>query len=418
MNLYLFIILFLLFIEYFLNTLGNILNIKSINQNQDMPLEFKDLYDIDKYNKSRDYIKENIFFKIFKDTFFLILILLFIFKDFFVFLDFFVRRLSDSNIIRGLIFSGIIFFAFELLNIPFSFYHTFVIEEKYGFNRTKLKTFILDLVKSWILSIIIGGVLLTILIFLFEKFNRLAWLYCWIATSLFEVFLVFVAPVLILPLFNKFMPIQDKELTDLIYNYAKRQNFPIKSIFKIDASRRSAKTNAFFVGFSKFRRIGLFDTLLKSHTKEEILTILAHEVGHYKKKHFVKDLFISIFNIGFLFFIFYFFVYNKNFFSAFKVEPSIYSSFALFSLIYSPINFLLSIFYNAISRKHEYEADLFAIRTTNMPDNFILALKKLSIENFSNLTPHRFKVVLEYSHPPILERINFIRSLSLEGHRI
>jgi len=412
MNIYLLIILFLLFIEYFLNTLGNILNIKSINQNKDIPLEFKDFYDVGKYYKSRDYIKENTFFNIFKDTFFLILILILIFTGFFGFLDSFVKVLSDSNIIRGLIFSGIIFFGIEFLNIPFSFYHTFVIEEKYGFNRTKLKTFILDLIKSWILSIIIGGILLIILFFLFEKFNKLAWLYCWIVVSLFEIFLMFVAPVLILPLFNKFTPIEDKELTELIYNYAKTQNFPIKSIFKIDASRRSTKTNAFFIGFSRFRRIGLFDTLLKNYTKEEILTILAHEIGHYKKKHFIKGLFISIFNIGFLFFLFSFFVYNKDFFLAFKVKPSIYSGFALFGFIYSPINFLLSIFYNSISRKHEYEADLFAIKTTNMLDTFILVLKKLSMDNFSNLIPHKLKVILEYSHPPILERINFIKSLS------
>ncbi|HIJ21259.1 MAG TPA: M48 family metallopeptidase, partial [Deltaproteobacteria bacterium] len=233
--------------------------------------------------------------------------------------------------------------------------------------------------------------------------------YCWIALTLFQLFLLFIAPVVIMPIFNKFVPLEEGELKTAIREYAEEQGFKMKGIFSMDGSKRSTKSNAFFTGFGRFRRIVLFDTLIEKHSVDELVSILAHEIGHYRKKHIFKSVLISILTTGLMFFILSLFINNKDLFAAFQMqETSIYASLFFFGFLYAPIETVVGILGNILSRRHEYEADAYAIKTTHKPQAMITALKKLSVDNLSNLTPHPLKVFLGYSHPPVLERIRAI----------
>jgi len=409
MNIYLLIIVSIIVIEYLLSLIVERLNVK--NASGDLPSEFEGFYDAQKYKLSQGYLKENTNFHLIKDTISVIITLFFILAGGFNFIDNIARSFSQGPILTGLIFTGILGMMLQLLSIPFSAYHTFVIEAKYGFNKTTLKTFISDIIKGLILSIIIGAIVLSIIFWFFYAAGSFAWVYCWIAVTVFQLFLLFIAPVIIMPLFNKYTPLEDGELKSAIENYAKEQKFALAGVFKMDASRRSTKSNAFFTGFGKFRRIALFDTLIQKHTTDELVSVLAHEIGHYKKKHFIKGIILSVITTGIMFFILSFFINNKGLFDAFKMQNlSIYASLIFFGFLYSPINLFISIFSNIISRKHEYEADTFAITTYKKSESFIAALKKLTVDNLSNLTPHPVKVFLNYSHPPILKRIEAIRA--------
>ncbi|MFA5272073.1 MAG: M48 family metallopeptidase [Candidatus Omnitrophota bacterium] len=408
MNIYLIIILSIIVIEYFLSLLVEKLNVK--NASEKLPFEFEGFYDVEKYKLSQTYLKENTDFALIKDTFFTIVTLSFILAGGFNFVDIIARNFAFNPILTGLIFTGIITFGAQILSIPFSAYHTFSLEAKYGFNKTTVKTFIIDIIKAFILTAIIGAIILSVIFWFFAAAGNLAWIYCWIAVTLFQLFLLFIAPVVIMPLFNKFIPLEDGELKNAIENYAKEQKFALKGVFKMDASKRSTKSNAFFTGFGKFRRIALFDTLISKQTTDELVSVLAHEIGHYKKKHFIKGMLLSIITTGIMLFVLSFFINNNGLFEAFKMQNlSIYASLIFFGFLYSPINLFLSIFSNVISRKHEYEADKFAVLTYHKPEAFIAALKKLTVDNLSNLTPHPLKVFLDYSHPPVLKRIEAIK---------
>ena len=411
MNIYLSIILLIIVIEYFLSLLVEKLNVK--NASEKLPSEFEGFYDAEKYKLSQEYLKENVNFGLIKDTIFTTITVIFILSGGFNFIDIIARNFAKNPILTGLIFTGIITFAAQILSIPFSAYHTFCIEAKYGFNKTTIKTFILDMVKAFILTAIIGSAILSVIFWFFEAAGSMAWVYCWIAVTIFQLFLLFIAPVVIMPLFNKFIPLEEGELKSAIENYAKTQKFALAGVFKMDASKRSTKSNAFFTGFGKFRRIALFDTLIAKQTIDELVSVLAHEIGHYKKKHFIKGMFLSIITTGMMLFVLSFFINNKGLFEAFKMQNlSIYASLIFFGFLYSPINLFLSIFSNVISRKHEYEADKFAVTTYHKPEAFVTALKKLTVDNLSNLTPHPLKVFLDYSHPPVLKRIEAIKKLS------
>ncbi len=408
MNIYLLVIIIILVAEYLLSFLVETLNIKSASPK--LPNEFEGFYNTETYKKSQAYLADNTRFSLFKDGFFTVFFLIFIMIGGFNFCDTIARSLAVNSIMRGLIFAGILFFGMEIIGIPFSLYKTFYLEEKYGFNRTTVKTFILDKIKEIFLGILIGGAILAAVLWFFEKTGSLAWLYSWAGVVIFELFLAFIAPIVILPLFNKFIPIEEGSLKHAIEDYARSQNFKLSGIFKMDASKRSAKSNAFFIGFGRFRRIALYDTLIEKHTREELVSVLAHEIGHYKMKHFIKHILMSILTSGFMFFILSFFINNKGLFEAFRMENlSIYGSLFFFAFLYSPINFIFDIVANIFSRKHEYEADKFAKDTYNNPEAFVLALKKLSVDNLSNLTPHPVKVFLDYSHPPVLERIKALK---------
>ncbi|MFH1504804.1 MAG: M48 family metallopeptidase [Candidatus Omnitrophota bacterium] len=404
MNIYLTVILSILAGSYILNLIVGLLNISAVKIK--LPQEFEGWYNSAKYAKAQNYLRENTFFQLAHGTIFTGIILFLILSGGFNFVDHLARSAGLGVILTGLVFTGILFFSFQIIEIPFSAYHTFVIEKKYGFNRTSSKTFILDILKSWLLTAIIGSIVFSFVVWFFMKTGSWAWAWCWAAISLFELFLIFIAPVVIMPLFNKFVPLEDGELKDAVTKYANSQNFKLQGLFTMDGSKRSIKSNAFFTGFGKYRRIVLFDTLIKKHSVAELVSVLAHEIGHYKKKHILKSLIISVLTTGLMFFILSFFIANPGIFSAFKMqEISIYAGLFFFSFLYSPINMLFSVIANVISRKHEYEADSFAITTRKDSSAFISALKKLSVDNLSNLTPHPLKVFLSYSHPPVLKRI-------------
>ena len=413
MNGFLLIILAVLIGAYLLDLIVDTLNVRHVTTV--LPEEFEGYYDADKYKKSQMYLRENTRFGIISDTVTTPITIAFILLGGFNTVDQFARGFNLGSILTGLIFAGVLLLASQILSIPFSIYSTFVIEEKYGFNKTTPKIFILDILKSWLLIAVIGGIVLSVVLWFFEKAGPLAWLYCWFAVTLFQIFLMFIAPVVIMPIFNKFIPLEEGELKQAIEDYARSQEFKLKGIFTMDGSKRSTKTNAFFTGFGRFRRIVLFDTLVEKHTVKELVSILAHEMGHYKKKHILKSICISILSTGLMFGILSLFLKNRGLFAAFKMqEISIYASLLFFGFLYSPIQMVLSIFGNMLSRRHEYDADEYAVKTYNASASMIAALKKLSVENLSNLTPHPLKVFLSYSHPPVLERIRAIRRMSSE----
>ncbi|MCF7887360.1 MAG: M48 family metallopeptidase [Candidatus Omnitrophica bacterium] len=411
MNFYLIVILVILVGGYLLNLLVEALNVKAANPK--LPSEFVGYYDPEKYKKSQNYLRENTHFNLIQSGFITVLLVLAIWTGFFNWIDNFARSFNLSLILTGLLFALAIFLIMEVVNLPFSIYHTFGLEQKYGFNRTTPKTFILDKIKSSIISIILGGLILSFVFWFFSQFRSWGWSFCWAGLTLFELFLLFIWPRFIMPLFNKFEPIKQGPLLQKIQNYTNWQNFKIQGIYRMDASKRSTKSNAFFAGFGKFKRIVLFDTLIKNHSFDEIVAILAHEVGHYKKKHIFQMILISFITNGFMFYILSLFIANPSLFSAFKMEnASVYAGLFFFGFLYTPINSLFSVFVNQISRKNEKEADFFAVKSSNLGEQFIKALKKLSVKNLSNLTPHPIKVLLFYSHPPVLERIKYIRHAS------
>ena len=381
----------------------------------ELPKEFEGYYDAERYRTSQRYLKEHTRATLLFDGVFLAVTLVFILAGGFNSLDLFARRFGYGEIGTGLIFTFILAGASQLLSLPFSAYRTFVIEQKYGFNRTTLKTFILDHVKSWVITAIVGGAVFSAVLWLFMKRGAEAWLYSWAILVIFQLVFQFIAPVLIMPLFNKFVPLQEGELKEALENYARKEGFKLKGMYTMDGSKRSTKSNAFFTGFGRFRRIVLFDTLIAKHTVDELVSVLAHEMGHYKKKHILKFLMISIATTGVTLFLLSLFINNPGLFAAFKMERlSVYASFTFFGFLYAPLSMFLSVAANAISRKYEYESDAYAVRTYGKPDAMIVALKKLSVDNLSNLTPHPLKVFLEYSHPTVLRRIYAIRRLTQE----
>ncbi|MFC1499293.1 M48 family metallopeptidase, partial [Verrucomicrobiota bacterium] len=408
MNPFLAIILAVLIGHYLIELITDWLNVRHLSEK--LPAEFKDYYDAEKYKTSQNYLRDNTKFGIITDTPMTLLTLVFIVVGGFNYIDRIARAPGWGPVPTGLLFAGIIVLASKIINIPFSIYETFVIEEKYGFNKTTPKTFVLDIIKSLILTAIIGGIILSIILWFFGKFENTAWLYCWAAVTAFQIFLMFIAPFVIMPLFNKFVPLEDGELKTAIEDYARSQNFKMKGVFKMDGSKRSAKSNAFFTGFGKSRRIVLFDTLIEKHTTAELVAVLAHEMGHYKKKHILKAIIRSVLTMGATFFLLSLFIRNAKLFAAFKMEHlSIYASLVFFGFLYTPFAMLIGIIESIISRKQEYEADAYTVETTKNTEPMINALKKLSVDNLSNLTPHPLKVFLSYSHPPVLKRIEAIR---------
>ncbi len=411
MNAYLVFILAIIIVSYLLELIVEFLNVKNISP--ELPDEFKGIYDNERYKKSQLYLKENTVTGLIDRTLMTSIFFVFILAGGFNRIDQLARSFGFGPIVTGLIFTGILVLLMQVLELPFDIYDTFVIEKKYGFNKTTPKTYILDLLKSAVLGVVIGGLMFSCILWFFGKFETWAWALCWIALIAFQLFLNFIAPVVIMPIFNKFVPLEDGELKTAVEKYAFSQNFKMKGLFKMDGSRRSTKSNAYFTGFGKFRRIVLFDTLIEKHTVEELLSILAHEMGHYKKKHIYMSMIIGILTTGLLFFMLSLFINNSGLFKAFKMgNISIYASLVFAGFLYTPVMEIISLFSNYMSRKHEYEADAYAINTGNNAESMISALKKLGIDNLSNLTPHPSTVFLKYTHPPILKRIERIREIS------
>jgi STE24 endopeptidase len=404
------IILVTLIGSFFIDNLADFLNLGNLHQL--LPKEFKGHYNQEKYNKSQDYLKTNTKFGFLTSTVDLIIILIFWFSGGFQYIDSFARSFNFGSIVTGLLFIGTLLILKLLLSLPFSIYSTFVIEEKFGFNKTTPFIFLTDIIKSIILSAILGGILLTGIFWFFESKGQYAWALCWAFCTVFLLVVQYIVPTWIMPLFNKFTPMEEGSLKESILDYAKSIDFSLSNIFVMDGSKRSSKSNAFFTGFGKNKRIVLFDTLIKEQTTEELVAVLAHEMGHFKKKHIIKRMVTGIIQMGFIFFLISIFITNEGLSHAFFMnEISIYAGLIFFSMLYSPIDLFISIILQISSRKDEYEADRFAAKTLKESQSLISALKKLSVHNLSNLTPHPFYVFLNYSHPPVLERINTLKSL-------
>ena len=404
MNFIAIIILCTIGIDFILNLVADGLNLKHLKSG--LPQTFQGVYDADRYRKSQQYLKVNTQYGWVTSVFNLSVILVFWFAKGFPLLDRWMRSFELGPILTGLAYMGILMLFKAVLSLPFSLYATFVIEERFGFNTTTWKIYLMDLIKGLVLALLLGTPLLAAILAFFQYAGSNAWWYCWMGVTLYMLVVQFIAPTWIMPLFNKFTPLEDGELKSAILSYAKSINFPLENVYQMDGSRRSTKSNAFFTSFGKHKRIVLFDTLIKRHSASELVAVLAHEMGHYKKKHIRQSLILGILQTGLMLFLLSHFITYQGLFNAFYMpQQSVYAGMIFFSMLYAPIDFFVGIFMQVLSRKNETAADQFAAETTKDPLSMVAALKKLSVHNLSNLTPHPFYVFLNYSHPPVLKRI-------------
>ena len=370
-----------------------------------LPVKLKGICDEHEYSRTQLYQKENDRLSLWSSAVNLALILIVIAAGGFALIDSISRVVSGNIIIISLIFFGIIGLVSDLMNMPFSIYDTFVIEKKYGFNTMTIRTFITDHVKSWFIAILIGAPVLGLIVWFYYKTGQYFWLYAWGVITLFSVFINLFYSELIVPLFNKQTPLPDGPLRAEIEAFAKKTGFKLKDIYVIDGSKRSTKANAYFSGFGPKKRIVLYDTLQNELTDEEIVAVLAHEIGHYKKKHILFTLILSVFLTGLMLFLFSLVVNNPSLSLALGAQKtSFHLGLIVFGILYSPLSLIIGMFSNYISRKNEFEADLF-VKENFKPEILTKALKKLSVKNLSNMMPHPAYVFFHYSHPPLLSRL-------------
>ena len=402
-----YIIIAIISINFIIDKILDALNAK--HYKDQLPEELQDVYDEDEYKKSQRYKASNYRFGILTSTFSFVLTLAFFFLDGFAFVDQLARQITDHKILVTLIFFGIIMIGSDILTTPFSYYKTFVIEEQFGFNKTTKKTFILDKIKGWLMTIIVGGIILGIITWFYHTTKDLFWIYAWILVSVFTIFINLFYSRLIVPVFNKQTPLEDGSLRNSISKYAESVGFNLDKIFIIDGSKRSTKANAYFSGFGNEKRVTLYDTLVNDLDEDEIVAVLAHEVGHYKKKHIIFNLFSSILLTGFTLFILSLLIDNPMLSEALGVqETSFHIGLIAFGILYSPLSEITGLIMNWFSRKFEYQADDYA-KNTYKADPLITSLKKLSKNSLSNLTPHPAYVFMHYSHPTLLERIKNLK---------
>ncbi len=402
-----FIIVSIIFITFIFSEILNYLN--SSNRNKKIPRELEDIYDDDKYKKSQAYGKVNDKFSVILSSFSTGLILIMLFTGGFAYINNYVLSINENPIISALIFFGILMFASDILNTPFSVYAVFVIEEKFGFNKTTIKTFIIDKIKTLLIGAVIGGVLFVVIIWFYLQTRELFWIWAWVALSVFSIFITMFYSTLIVPLFNKQTALAEGELRNSIEEFCKKTDFKLDNIYVIDGSKRSTKANAYFSGLGTQKRIVLYDTLIEEMTVDEIIAVLAHEIGHYKKKHTLYNIMTSFVQTGIMFYIFSIFVDNPLLSKALGSEVvSFQLGLIAFGILYSPVSMILGLFMNMLSRKNEYEADNFA-KQYGQAENLISGLKKLSKKNLSNLTPHPFYVSINYSHPTLYQRIKALK---------
>ena len=398
-----YILLLIIIAKYLFDSYLNLLNAK--NFNQPIPEELKGIYNTEEYKKSQAYKKENFKFSTISSGFSVISTVLFFTFDGFAFVNSLVQSLTSNQILITLLFFGIIIFASDLISLPFSYYKTFVIETKYGFNKSTLKTFFLDKIKGWLMMLFIGGGILALITLFYIKTTSNFWIYTWMLIAVFTIFMNLFYSKLIVPIFNKQTALPDGDLKNEIKKYAQNVHFKIDNIFVIDGSKRSTKANAYFSGFGSQKRITLYDTLINDLETEEIVAVLAHEVGHYKRKHIIYNLVLSLVLMGLMLFILSLFIKSDILSQALGVQTSSFHiGLIAFTILYSPIAEITGFLMNFLSRKFEYQADDFA-KQTHSKNALISALKKLSKNSLSNLTPHPLYVKFHYSHPTLFQRI-------------
>ncbi len=404
-------ILVIVILDFFLERILDFLN--RTYWSDDLPVELEGIYDLEKYRKSQLYLRANDKFSQVTESFNFILVLGMLVLGGFAYLDHYIRQITTNPILLALLFFGILGLIADILGTPFSVYATFVIEERFGFNKTTVKTFILDKIKGWMLAIILGGGLLALVVWIYGATGQWFWLIAWGVISFFTVFMTLFYSNIIVPLFNKQTPLEAGDLRDAIEAFAVKADFNLRNIYVIDGSKRSTKANAYFTGLGRKKRIVLYDTLIKDHPKEELVAVLAHEIGHYKKKHTLIGTVVSIGTTGVMLFILSRFLGNPHLSAALgSSNPSFHLSVVAFGILYTPLSVILGLAMNAFSRKHEFQADHFAA-TQYHADSLRDSLIRLSVNNLSNLRPHPAYVFFYYSHPPLTERLKAIEKCGL-----
>ena len=404
------IIISITIVSYVTDQILDYINLKA--QRTDIPKEVEAFYEKEKYLKSLAYHRELTRFSFITSAVSFLLSFVMLVTGGFGWLDSLLKPHLQSEIVLALAYFAILMLASDILTLPFQWYSTFVIEEKYGFNKTTIKTFITDKLKGYFLAAIIGGGLLSALIYLIETIGPYFWIWFSVIAALFVLFVNMFYTSLILPMFNKLTALPDGELKTAIEHFAKKVNFPLDNIFVIDGSKRSRKANAFFSGIGKKKKIVLYDTLIENHTTHELVAVLAHEVGHFKKKHIIWGYVLSILQIVFTLFVLSKIIFAENISIALGgTEHAIHLNLLAFGILFSPISGITGLFMNMYSRKNEFEADAYAKETF---DGSALsnALKRLSVDSLSDLYPHPLYVFFHYSHPPLLKRLDALAPIS------
>ncbi len=402
----LYIILGIITVNFLLEQFLEYLNHR--NKKSTLPERLKGIYDEEEYQKSIAYQRANGRFSMVTSTVSFVVSFVLMSTGFFGWFDAALRPFFEGPIIHALVYFALLFFASDLLTLPFQWYGTFVIEEKFGFNRTTPKLFVADKLKGYLLTILIGGIIGYIFLYLVIEIGPDFWLYFWGVAALFILLLNMFYTTLIVPIFNKLTPLENGDLKEAIEAYSQKINFPLDNIFVIDGSKRSNKSNAFFSGLGRKKKIVLYDTLIENHSQEELVAVLAHEVGHYKKKHIVSGYLFSILQIGVTLYILSLLLFNEQISYALgAAQISIPVNLIAFGILYSPISTFIGLLMNIWSRKNEFEADAYAAHTYD-GGALQTALKKLSAKNLSNLLPHKWYVFFHYSHPPLFQRLEAI----------
>ena len=400
---WLYLIISLVVFNYIFSTVLNFINNKYWKD--EIPPIMQDYYKKDNYIKAKKYAKEKGQINLISSTLSTLITLLFLIFKGYGYLNLLISNYYEIPFLQSSMFFLSLFVLSDLISIPFSCYNTFVIEEKYGFNKMTVKTFIFDKIKSYLLTIILGGGLLYGALILVNILENGFWLSLWLSLSILMLLINMFYADIIVPIFNKLKPLESGSLREKIEQYSQKVGYSLKNIYVIDGSKRSSKANAFFSGLGPRKTIALYDTLIANHTEEELVAVLAHEVGHYKKKHIVTSLILTILQLGLMSYLLEICLKQNEISEALGGnEPVFHLGLLAFTILYSPIGTILSVLMNINSRKNEFEADNYA-KETYSGDSLSLALKKLSVDNLSNLYPHPFYTFLHYSHPPLLHRL-------------
>lgn len=407
MSLYLSIILLIVVLDFLWTQYLAYRNRKRMSS--EIPSQLEGIYDKEEYIKQQAYQKVNSRFSLYTSLFSFVILLFVLCLGLFGWLDELLRQYISNEIFLSLAFFGIVYLLNEIITIPFAYYSTFVIEERFGFNKSTTKIFWFDQLKGLLLTALLGGAVLSLIIWLYNTLGANAWLYAWGAVTVFSLFMTLFYSNIIVPLFNKQTPLEEGELRDAIEAFAQKAGFAINNIYVMDASKRSTKANAYFTGFGAKKRIVLFDTLINDLDKEEIVAVLAHEIGHYKKKHTLQGMFISICYTGIMLFLLSLLLDNKDIAVALGGQSaSFHLGLIAFSIFFTPVSFVINVLSSIHSRKNEYQADSYAA-DFGLADSLISGLKKLSVKSLSNLNPDSLYVFFNYSHPTLLQRIKAIK---------
>ncbi len=413
MTIYGVVILLALLLGFVLDAVAGYLNIRALSDHP--PAIFADLVDDATWKRTRAYARSRATLDMSASAFKLLALLTWWFAGGFPWLDRVIASWNMGVLGSGGIYIGLILFAAKMVSLPFKIYATFVVEARFGFNKTTPATFIGDKAKSLLLSLVLGGPFLIAVLVFFHYTGEMAWLYCWATASVFLLLIQYIAPIWLMPLFNRFVPLPEGSLRQAIVSYTRKVQVPLANVFEMDGSRRSTKSNAFVTGFGKYRRIALFDTMIQRHSQAEVVAVLAHEVGHYKLNHIPKMTAFALGYMGLFCWILAIAMHQPELHHAFYMEKvTLHGGLIFFILLVVPVDLLLGPLMKWISRHYEYAADRFVVETLEDGAPLVSALKKLAVDNLSNLTPHPFYVVIHHTHPPLLSRIEAIKACATE----